>query len=357
MRPIAPIRHGLLFVALAVFLWGYDAIKISKEQLDDLGIKIITIDGNISSGGLPFNAYIDFDNKSSVTQSSSFDAIVTALYKREGENVKEGEVICEISSIDLSNLDFELQNTQNRLKVAKDVTKKDKELYGAGVISKREYQVSYLASQEMELKVKQIESTFKIFGIDPLHPKGKYGFRVVARDSGVLSVAPKNTGDKIPAFTTYIRISKSNDLLARIKLPVSVSHYIKKGSNVFDEAGKKIGVIESISVVLDKASNTILATALLNQGDYRVGEMIDVYIQGVRPKGTIAIPSNAVIKNGKDYLVFIQTKDGLLPKAVSIIEERNNLFIVKDKDLKIGDKVAAGALIGLKGIINNIGGE
>ncbi|PAF47698.1 sodium:proton antiporter [Helicobacter sp. 12S02232-10] len=351
------MKRWLFLVVLVPFLWGYDAIKISKEQLSDLGIKVITIDGNISGKGLPFNAYIDFDNKSSSTQSSSFDAIVTALYRREGENVKEGEVICEISSIDLNNLYFELQNTQNRLKVAKDVTQKDRDLYKAGVISKREYQVSYLASQEMELKVRQIESTFKIFGIDPKNPKGKYGFRVVARDSGILSVAPKNTGDKIPAFTTYIRISKNDDLLARIKLPISVSGFIKKGSAVFDENGKKIGVIQSISVVLDKASNTILATALIDQGNYRVGEMLDVYIEGIKPEGSIVIPSNALIKNGSDYLVFIRTKDGFMPTPVHIIEERNNLFVIDDKSVKIGDKVAAGALIALKGIINNIGDE
>ncbi|PAF46667.1 sodium:proton antiporter [Helicobacter sp. 12S02634-8] len=351
------MKKWLLIAVFVPFLWGYEPIKISQAQLDDLGITLISVNEGIESLGLPFNAYIDFDNKSSTTQSSSFDAIVTALYRREGESIKEGEAICEISSIDLNNLYFELQNTQNKLKVAKDVTQKDQELYKAGVISKREYQTSYLASQEMELKVKQIQSTFKGFGIDPKEPKGKYGFRVVAQDSGILSVAPKNTGEKIPAFTTYIRITKSKDLLGRIKIPISMSKYIKKGSEVFDEEGKKIGVIESISVVLDKASNAILATALLQHGNFRVGEMIDVYIEGMKPQDSIAIPSNALIKNGKDYLVFVRTQEGFMPTPVQVIEERDNLFIISDKQIKQGAQIASGALIALKGIINNIGEE
>ncbi|PAF51957.1 biotin/lipoyl-binding protein [Helicobacter sp. 13S00477-4] len=351
------MKGWLFFILFFSLSWGYEPIKISKQQLDELGIKVIKVDDSTLSKGLPFNAYIDFDNKSSTTQSSSFDAIVVALYKREGESVKEGDVIAELSSIDLSNLYFELQNTQNKLKVAQDITHKDKELYKAGVISKREYQTSYLASNEMELKVRQIESTLQIFGIDPKKPKGKYGFRVIAKESGILSVAPKNTGEKIPAFTPYIRISKDDDLLARIKLPVSISKYIKKGSEVFDENGKKIGTIQSVSVVLDRASNTILATALLTEGNFRVGEIIDVYIEGIKPKNSLVVPSNALIKNGKDYLAFVQTKDGFIPTPVNIIEERSNLFVISDKDIKIGDKIAAGSLIAFKGIINDVGGD
>ncbi|MDO7253289.1 efflux RND transporter periplasmic adaptor subunit [Helicobacter cappadocius] len=351
------MKKWLLIISLVCVVWGYDEIKISPEQLEKLGISVIKIDNDAPTRGIPFNAYIDFNDKSSTTQSSSFEAIVVALYKREGERVKEGEIIDEISSLDLSNLYFELQNTQNKLKVAKDITKKDKELYEKGVISKREYQTSYLASNEMELKVKQIESTFSLFGIDPLNPKGKYGFRVIAKDSGILSVAPKKTGERIPAFTPYIRISRDDDLLARIKLPVSASEYIKKGSAVYSEQGKKIGEIQSISVVLDRASNTILATALLTTGDFKVGEMTDVYIDGVKPKHSIAIPSEAIIKNGKDYLIFLKTKDGFLPKSVKVIEERDKQFLISDEGLKVGDEIASGALIALKGIVNKIGDE
>ncbi|PAF53204.1 sodium:proton antiporter [Helicobacter sp. 13S00482-2] len=351
------MKKWLLIMSFLMFVWGYDEIKISPTQLQELGIKVMSIDNKTLGKGMPFNAYIDFNDKSSITQSSSFEVIVVALYKREGERVKEGEVIDEISSIDLSNLYFELENTQNKLKVAKDVTKKDKELYEKGVISKREYQASYLASNEMQLKLNQIESTFSLFGIDTLNPKGKYGFRVIAKDSGILSVAPKKTGERILAFTPYIRISRDDDLLARIKLPVSVSEYVKKDSLVYDEQGNQIGKIQSVSVVLDRASNTILATALLTSGNFKVGEMIDVYINGVRPENSITIPSEAIIKNGRDYLIFLQTKEGFLPKPVKIIEERNKEFLISNEGIKTGDKIAFGALIALKGIINRIGDE
>ncbi|AFI04322.1 cobalt-zinc-cadmium resistance protein, CzcB family [Helicobacter cetorum MIT 00-7128] len=336
---------------------SYQEIILSEQQLKHMGLHVLRLDKEIFSKGLPFNAYIDFDSKSSVVQSLSFDASVVAVYKREGEQVKKGDMICEVSSISLSNLYFELQNNRNKLKIATDVTKKDLELYKAGVISQREYQTSFLASEEMRLKVEQLETTFKGFGIDPKKPKGDYGFRIVARDSGLLSVAPKNAGEKILAFTSYVRISKSSNLIARIKLPVDVSRHIKQGSLIYSSDGMWIGEIQSVSVVLDRGSNTILATALISEKSYHVGEMVEVYIQGSQPKDSVLVPSKALIRDGKNYLAFIRTSKGFRPIIAHVLEERNKTFVVSSDSLKPSDSVATGALIGLKGMINHLGEE
>lgn len=351
------MKKKLLILLFTPILWAYSEFKISQDQLVRLGIQITTIDNKIPSKGLPFNAYIDFNDKSSMTQNTSFDVIVVALYKREGEQIKKGEKIGEVSSVELSNLYFDLQNTQNKFKVTQDIAKKDRELYKAGVISKREYQNSYLSAEEMELKLKQIESTFLLFGINPKNPKGKYGFVVVAGNDGILSVAPKQTGERIPAFSPYIRISRDNNLLARIKIPLNASSYIKKDLSVFDRNGRKIGAIQSVSVVLDKASNTILATAVLDHGNFKVGQTIDVYLGTLKSEDSLLISSKSLIKNGKDYLVFKKIKNGFIPVPVKIIEERSKQFVIIGDGLKLGDEIASGALIALKGIINNIGDE
>ncbi|WP_121021642.1 efflux RND transporter periplasmic adaptor subunit [Helicobacter vulpis] len=350
----------MVILGLAVGLQAYEEIVLTPKQIAGLDLKVVALDQQVISEGLPFNAIIDFNNfnlKHSVVQSLSFNASVVAIYKSEGEHVKKGDLICEISSIDLSNLYFELQNDQNKLNVALEVSRKDKMLYQQGVIAKREYQTSYLASQEVSLKVQELENTFRSFGIDPNHPRGEYGFRIIARHGGVLSIAPKVLGERIPAFTTYIRISENSDLIARIRVPVSLSKYIQTGSVVLDALGNPIGRIQSVSVVLDKNSNTILATARIEQGNYHVGEMVNLFIQGSRPKNTLLVPSDAVIKNDQDYLIFVRTKKGFLPVAVQVLEERNHAFVIKSAHLNPHTKVATGALVSLKGILNHFGDD
>ncbi|WP_301193610.1 efflux RND transporter periplasmic adaptor subunit, partial [Helicobacter japonicus] len=288
------------------------------------------------------------------------------IYKREGEFVNEGDLICDISSNELSGMFFELTNTQEKLKIASENERKDKSLYKAGVISKREYQLSYLAMNELRLKLNEIKSKLDLLGIDPNFIKngsqGKYGFPVVAKTSGILSVAPKQSGEKIEAFTPYVRISKvsdnaANNLLGRIKIPIHLSHNIQKGAPVFDDDGNKIGEIETISVVIDKVSNTILATANIRNTNFKVGEMIEVYIDGLLPKGTILIPSSAVIKNGNDYLIFVQSAKGFKPTKIHKVEERDNSFVIDPKGLNNQMKIATGNIISLKGMMDGLGSE
>lgn len=333
----------------------YEEVKVSASQAQGLGIKDIPIQNPSITRGVPFNALIDFDDKESATQSSTFDVVVVGISMREGEAINEGDEICEINSNELNNSYFELENARNRYRVAQEVAQKDKGLYESGVISQREYQTSYLASRELYLKLSQLENSFKLFGIDPKNPKGKSGFRVVASSSGILSVAPKTTGEKIPAFTPYVRISKSSDLLARIKIPASISDYVVPGSKVYSEQGQYVGDISTVSVVIDKTNNSITAIAKLQKGVFRVGEVADIYIEGKQPKGTFALPSDAIIKNGKDNLIFIKTQEGYIPRVVNIVEKRSKSFVIDSSGFKGDEKVASGSLIALKGLINNVG--
>lgn len=359
-------KVGMLCAVLMSANLAYDEITISQEEISKNGIKLIALNQAFSTKGVPFNALIDFDDRTSITQSSSFETIVVSIYKREGEQVKEGDLICDISSNELSALFFELTNTQERLKIASENERKDKSLYAAGVISKREYQLSYLAMNELRLKLNEIKSKLDLLGIDPKFIKngsqGKYGFPVVAKASGILSVAPKQSGEKIEAFTPYVRISKgvdraSDSLLGRIRIPLHLSHNIQKGAPIFDDSGKKIGEIESISVVIDKVSNTILATAKIADTRFKVGEMIEVYIDGLLPQGTILIPSSAVIKNGNDYLVFTQSPKGFKPVKIERVEERDSSFVIKPTGLNKDNKIATGNIIALKGMMDGLGSE
>ncbi|TLD97854.1 sodium:proton antiporter [Helicobacter jaachi] len=328
------------------------------------GIKVIPLNQAFNTKGVPFNTLIDFDDKTSVTQSSSFETIVVNIYKRAGESVEKGDLICDISSNELSALFFELTNTQERLKIASENERKDKSLYQAGVISKRDYQLSYLAMNELRLKLNEIKSKLDLLGIDPHFinhgPQGRYGFPVVAKASGILSVAPKQSGEKIGAFTPYVRISKNTDgntLLGRIKIPIQLSRSIQKGAPIFDEKGNRIGEIETISVVIDRTSNTISATAKIRDTNLKVGEMVEVYIDGLLPQGTILIPSSAVVKNDNDYLIFVQSPRGFQPVKIDKVEERDNSFVVNPKGLNNKMNIATGNIIILKGMIDGLGSE
>ncbi len=85
--------------------------------------------------------------------------------------------------------------------------------------------------------------------------------------------------------------------------------------------------------------------------------MLEVYIDGLLPKGTILIPSSAVIKNGNDYLVFVQSAKGFKPTKIEVVEERDSSFVINPKGLTNQNKIATGNIISLKGIMDGLGRE
>ncbi|GAB0173261.1 Nickel-cobalt-cadmium resistance protein NccB [Helicobacter trogontum] len=361
----ASLLHNLLVALSSLFFilplhantMQYEKINLKDSEIKAMGVGIFTIKNTSSERGVAFSAVVDFDDKDGYTQNSSLEVVVVNLYKRAGENVKKGEPIAEISSNALSELYFSLQNTYSRFQIAQEVERKDKELLRQGVISQRAYQTSYLTMNELRLKMNEIRASFNIFGINPDNPRGQYGFLVRASGSGRLSVVPTQIGQKIPAFTPYIRIAKpdNDNVLLRIRVPQSRLRSVQQGFSVFNDRGDKIGIIESISSVIDKQTNTISAVARVEAKSFRVGEIVEIYVAGSVGGEAIVLPDDCWIKYGDDYLAFLQVANGFQPVPITILEERDGAAVVQGGGLKVGTKVAKGSLVLLKGVMAGLG--
>lgn len=355
MKKIIYITLFLLNFAL-----GYDEIALTEQQMQKLGINTTKPDfsGYFLLG--PFVASLDFSNQASIKQVSPFEITISNIKKFEGDYVKKGDIICHIISDSLSNLVYEYKNTESKYKIAQNNTKKDKELLENGAISQREYQNSYLLANELELKLKDLDSTIKQIGINP-NTKG-FSYPVIAQMSGILAIGPSKSAQKIEAFTPYIIITNDNSKMqATIKVPQTSAQDIQKDAKVFikDENSKQIeiGNINSVSIAIDANTNTINATANINYKQLKAGSNIDTFILSKNPQDTIAISRDVVAKFGNDDIVFVKTQNGFLPTKIEIIKEINNGFLIKKGNFSLQTNLANGSIIVLKGAMNGLSFE
>lgn len=351
------VALGALFILPLYADAKYEPIVLKDSEIQAMNVGIFTIKNTSSERGVPFSAVVDFDDKDGYTQNSSLEVVVVNLYKRAGEYVKKGEPIAEISSNALNELYFSLQNTYSRFQIAQEIERKDKELLRQGVISQRAYQTSYLTMNELRLKMNEMRSSLNIFGINPDNPRGQYGFLVRASGSGTLSIVPTQIGQKIPAFTPYIRIAKpdNDNVLLRIRVPQNRAKSVQQGFSVFNDRGDKIGIIESISSVIDRQTNTISAVARVEAKSFRVGEIVEIYVAGTVGGSAVIIPDDCWIKYDNDYLVFMKTEQGFQPISITLLEERDGASVVEGEGLKVGTKIAKGSLVLLKGVMAGLG--
>ncbi|RAX54846.1 hypothetical protein CCY99_01445 [Helicobacter sp. 16-1353] len=360
----------LTLISLFSLAVGYDEILLSKEQSQKLGITLGKADFSGYALLGPFVANVDFSNQS-LKQTSPFEITITQIHKLPGEAVKKGEAICNISSDSLSNLIYEYNNTESKLQIARNNANKDKALYDDGVISQREYQNSYLLANELELKLKDLDSTIRQIGVNPGNSSSTFGFIVKARESGILAYAPSKSGEKITPFSPYIIIAKDSSMQASIKIPEQNAESIAKNAKIYIKNGTKnveIGKVESLSIALDTMTNTLQARAILDSPNLdsanldsslklKAGSNIDVLIRAKNPSGTIVVGYDMVTKFSNDNLVFVETAGGFMPTKINIIKEVNGGYLVAKDNFSEKSNLATGAIIVLKGVMSDLSFE
>ncbi|RDU56515.1 efflux RND transporter periplasmic adaptor subunit [Helicobacter sp. MIT 99-5507] len=351
----------IIYISLFLlnFMFGYDEIILNDIQMQKLGIGITKPDFSEYYMIGPFASSLDFSNQASIKQVSPFEITISNIKKFEGDYVKKGDVICNIISDSLSNLVYEYKNTESKYQIAQNNVKKDKELFESGVISQREYQNSYLLANELELKLKDLDSIIKQIGINP-NAQG-FGYPVIAQISGILAVGPSKSAQKVEAFSPYIIITNDNSKMqANIKIPQNNALDIQKNAKVFikDKNTKiEIGNINSVSIAIDTDTNTINATANINYKKLQAGSNIDTFILVDNPKDTIAITRDVVTKIGNDSIVFVKTQNGFMPTKIEIVKEINNGFLIKKDNFGLQTNLANGSIIVLKGAMSGLSFE
>lgn len=348
----------LSILCVTSLVFGYDEIKLNEKQSEKLGIGFNMADFSGYSLVGPFIANLDFSNQGSIKFSSPFEIIIAKVNKQEGDLVKKGELICEIMGDSISNLIYEYKNTKSKLDIALINANKDKALYKDGVISQREYQISYLLANELEFRLKDLDNTIKQMGIS-LQSEGS-SYQVIARDDGNLVLSPNKIGQKVDAFNPYVVITKDNKMLANIRIPQLNAGDITKNAKVFineNDAKVEAGKVESLSIAIDKNTNAIQASASLVAPNLKAGSNIDIFILTKNPSDTISITRDNVTKFGNDYIVFVKTKEGFMPTKIEIIKEINNGYLIKKDNFTKDMQLANGSIIILKGAMSNLGFE
>lgn len=342
-----------LFVLLAITTAAMAQITMSDVQMKKLGISVASVSMVQNSTIGPIIGALDFDEAKSKSYFLDHEAGIVALSVREGDKVKKGQLLCRISSPKLLADSFELREMKNRLNALSNNAKKDETLYKEGIISYREYQTSALEAQSVRSRIGVIEAQFALAGI-----QSGSSMAVIAQKDGIVSISPKNVGEKITPYIPYFRISDPSAMLVQLKISPKMIAYISKGSQVLDKSRKPIGSILSISPGVDVMSNSSMALARIASGDnLRAGMTSEFFVVASKPTTRTLIPSQAVVKYQGKYICFIYTVSGFKAQALNVQDIESEGYFVNQKGIDASTKVATSGLIILKGALSGLGFE
>jgi membrane fusion protein, multidrug efflux system len=309
--------------------------KLRKEQ-KDLAAQITTLekevalaDPNAAAGNAKlvaitpvqpadFAHYVDLQgrvdatNISYVAPPNGQGGVVTALYVKQGDNVRKGQVLARL---DDALIRQQIDPLRVQLTAAEDTYKRTKNLFDQGIGT---YQQVLTAQTQVETLRKQIGIIQRQAGL----------MTVTAPNSGVADQVAVRVGEMFVGSTAMgpqIRIVNTGSLKLVAEVPENYLGKIGKGSKVMvalPDVNKTFETTVNVAgQTIDAARRTFYIEAPIPAGaSFKPNQVASVRVRDYARSGAITIPVNTLQNDDKGKFVMIAVKEGskLLARKVYV---------------------------------------
>ena len=359
-----------LMALLALTLYGgiasaADVIAMTPKQQQTLGIMVAQVSpaSAMISNRLPGEIAVPVGQERVVSAPQS--GLIDALFVAAGEGVKKGQALAHITSPDLVVLQRDYLQNSSQARLAKKTLDRDAELFKDGIIAERRYLSTKSNYKELSAVLSERRQTLRLAGMSDgdiarLASRGALssGMTIVSPMDGQVLEQMVTTGQRIDPAMPMLRIGNLSPLWLEIHAPVEAFGSVTRGMLVripkYDAEGKIIAIIRNIN----KNDQTMHVRAVITRNAEMLspGQFVEAEIvMAGRPGEQFSVPKHAVVRNGPDTFVFVQTGKGFEPRKVAILSEQADQAVISG--LKGDEKVAVTGTVAIKAAWVGAGGE
>ncbi|MGZ8219439.1 efflux RND transporter periplasmic adaptor subunit [Methylomagnum sp.] len=282
--------------------------------------------------------------------------VVTHVNVPLGVNVTRGQILAEIRSTALLDVQRSLLDAGSAFSVAKAKLDRDETLLKEGVISRLRWQETKSDFDRAQATMRAAEQTLLASGmsssdVDKLKASHQIDslLEVYAPTDGVVLERMAVVGQRVDALAPLFRIGKLDELWLEVDMPQERLHEIKLSDRVNVESPKATARIIEVGQSVDPQSQSALVRAVVEQGadELRPGMHLNVQLMHRSTDHIFRVPVAAVFSfEGKSY-VFVKSADGFEAREVAVAgQEAYNVTI--HEGLNPGESVAVQGVAALK---------
>lgn len=287
-------------------------IKTLEEEIEKLDTsaasqeksKLIAV---TAVGTEDFSHYIDLQGKidaddiSYIAPPNGQGGIVTAIYIKQGDYVKKGQLLLKM---DDKVLRQQIQISQTQLVLAKDVYQRTKNLWDQNIGSELQLLQAKNNVESLEKSIATINEQIKLF-------------TVYSPVSGIADNVNVRVGEAFVGATQLgpqIRIVNTSTLKAVIEVPENYMNRVRVGSAVIitlPDLNKTFNsTVKLSSQTINASTRTFTIEAAIPGGGVRPNSIAAVRIKDYSAPNAIVIPVNIVQTDDKGKYVYVVEKDG-----------------------------------------------
>lgn len=329
-------------------------VKLSKQAQKETGIKVEEIQPVKARGFLEIPAKIVTNQNNEALIGSLVQGRVKKLYVNIGDNVKQGQLLFSIESLEVGALKAGLIKAKANMDFAKSTLEREKQLFAKGFSSQQlldqanaEYERALADYHAEDKKIHAIglrdEDVFDFEG-NALHASGL--LYIKSPISGTVVERNVVTGQLVEAASNCIRIMNTGTVWVDGQVyEKDIDRIVKTGKLTFvtlaygDEefSGKIINVGQTVD---EKTRTITIRGEIPNKGSKLKPEMFGVMTIRIGEEvEALMIDSEALVKEGSEEYVFVQKSDTLFEKRIVKSGFHLDEKVEITEGLKAGEKV------------------
>lgn len=315
---------------------------ISKELKKDL--KLVQVQMLPVEESITLTGEVESNSDKTVPFVSLVDGVVTETYFSLGDYVKKGQVLANVKSISVNEMQDDTKTLQAQLAVAKRKLSSVESMYKDDIASQKDLQE---ARSEVEILQSNISKTTKNM---QLYSAGSSTIQIKSPADGY--VISKNISNGMPVTAGGEQLFKISNL---DKVWVMANVYATNMRHVYvnqpvvvktlaypDESFS--GQINSISQVFNENERVLKAKIIMDNNNMRLrpGMSADIVLPvNAQNRSALAVPEKALIFDNNQSYVIVYKKDCALEVRAVTQVASNSQHIYLEGDLKHGETVIA----------------
>lgn len=332
-------RALMLSLAVASNVSLAAPISLDAEAIQHLDLKtaLPKVIGAIPLARAPSRVVIPPAKEFAVTSLQS--GIITRVNVPLGVSVKKGEILAEIDSIALVDLQRGMVDAQSVLSLSESKMHRDDALLREGVIAKLRWQETRSDFERAKAALRAAEQTLLASGLSVQEIQQiKTGrpisgsYRVVSPTDGVVLERIAIVGQKVDALSPLFRVGKLDELWLEVDMPQELLKEAQVGDRVGIENPRASAQVIEISQNVNPQNQTALIRARITEGaeSLKPGMHVNAELMHRSTDRILKVPLAAVFNHEGRQYVFVQGPAGFEAVEVALAGQESRYAVIHE---------------------------
>jgi RND family efflux transporter MFP subunit len=318
-------------------------IRIDAAQQIALGVRLAAVQAAASIDvELPARATLPASQQTVVAAPAA--GIIRQLRVGVGDRVKAGDVLAELDSAELAQLQREFADARNHAALARSQRERDTALAREGLIAERRLQQAQAGERDALALLRQRALALRQAGADTALDGLA---RLRAPRAGVVVRALVLPGQRVDAAAPLFQIASGDALQLEIDATPQQAAAFAPGTAVTVPAWQARGVLVAKVPALSGGQRVLLRARIDEPGALLPGAEVQARLQRKAPPDSWTVPPSALTESGAQPALLVRSAEGFRIVPVTVLARLPDAVLVRGA-LRSGDQVASHGVVALR---------